>query len=106
MALNILSWDLPEPAVMTEYLKMARETWIPRITHQPGFQEFRAYRNPHKTSPQVCVHTEWDSMAALMAYVESADYEATVEEMRDIGCTNITAEVWTSSPVVPRPIRP
>lgn len=63
MALGILSWDLP-PAKNTEAYVEATKKWIGAVLQQPGVKEFRAYRNPLGTTPEVITHTEFDSMAS------------------------------------------
>jgi heme-degrading monooxygenase HmoA len=106
MALSILSWDLPPADKIETYVKKAGTSWIPTILKQPGVKEFRAYRNPYHTSPQVVVHTEFDSMASWLKYVESEDYASFVADMKAVGCTNLSVEVWDASPVVPEPLKP
>ncbi len=107
MALYILSWDLPLAAEqLNEYGEKAKTVWIPTVLKQPGVKEFRAYRNLTGTTPQVTIHTEFDTMASLGQYLESEEYGNVITDLRATGVTNITAQVWGASPVVPDPIRP
>ena len=106
MALMILSWDMP-PAEQTEaYNEQASTVWIPTILGVPGVTEFRAYRNPLGTTPGVCVHTEFDSLASWLAYTESEAYTTIMSGLRGVGCTNLSSEIWGSSPIVPKPLKP
>ncbi len=66
MALSILSWDLPPAEQIETYNEKAHTEWIPTVLKQPGVKEFRAYRNPYHTTPQVVVHTEFDSLASWL----------------------------------------
>ena len=106
MALSILSWDLPPAEQIETYNEKARTSWIPSVLKQPGVKDFRAYRNPYQTSPQVMIHTEFDSLASWLKWVESEDYAAVVSDLRAVGCTNISAQVWGASPVLPEPLKP
>ena len=107
MPLQILSWDLP---ISEEQLKVygekAKTVWIPTALKQPGVTEFRAYRNPFLTSPQVMFHMEFDRMDSLMQFLASDEYSMIMGDLRATGVTNISAEIWDASPVVPEPLRP
>lgn len=105
MALGILAWDLPPAEKMKAYEEHTR-TWIALVLKQPGVKEFRAYRNPFATTPNVVTHTEFDSMASWLAFVGSEDYRHIVADLRALGCTNIVSEVWDTSPLVPEPLKP
>jgi len=76
------------------------------VLKQPGVKEFRAYRNPYRTTPHVMIHTEFDSMASWLKFAQSDDYATIISGVRSAGCTNIAAEPWDASPVVPEAIRP
>ena len=106
MALIVLSWALPPQEQIDTYTEKARTVWIPAVLKQPGLKEFRAYRNPYQTTPQVVIHTEFDSLASCVKYLESEDYTTVLSGLRAVGCTNITAEMWGASPVVPEPLKP
>ena len=106
MALSILSWDLPPAEQIETYNEKARTVWIPTVLKQPGVKEFRAYRNPYHTTPQVVVHTEFDSLASWLKFVESEDYATIMADLRAVGSTNLSAEVWDTSPIVPEPLKP
>jgi len=106
MALGILNWDLPPPEQMGAYLEKARTKWIPTVLKQPGVKQFCAYRNPFKTTPEVVIHTEFDSLASWLKWIESEDYSVIVADIRAAGCTNLSAQILDASPVVPEPIKP
>lgn len=106
MALSIISWDLPPEEQMATYNEKARTEWTPGVLRQPGVKEFRAYRNPHRTTPEVAVHVEWDNLTSWLKYVESEDYAKIVSGLRSVGCTNLSTEVWGASPVIPEPLKP
>lgn len=106
MALSTMTWDLPPEERIENYNQKARTVWIPSVLKQPGVKEFRAYRNPYRTTPQIMIHIEWDSLVSWLKYLESEDYAAIVSGLRAAGCTKIAAEIWGASPVVPEPIRP
>lgn len=106
MALGILGWDLPPAEQIETYNEKARTAWIPSVLKAPGVKEFRAYRNPLHTTPQVVVHVELDSLASWLKWIESEDYATIVADLRAVGCTNISAQVWGASPIVPEPLKP
>ena len=107
MALVVSSWDLPSSAEQLKaYGEQAQSNWIPTVLKQPGVKEFRGYRNPTHTTPQVVSHTEFDSMNSLMQYLASDDFSRLMGELRATGVTNISAEIWDASPILPEPLRP
>ena len=107
MALAVMSWDLPSsPERMAAYAEQSRSNWIPSVLRQPGVKEFRAYRNPTLTTPEVVIHIEFDSMNSLVQYRASDDYSRIIRELRAAGATNISAETWDASPIVPETLRP
>ncbi len=105
MALGTLSWDLPSAEKMEAYNELTRK-WIGLVLQQPGVKEFRAYRNPLRTTPQIMTHVEFDSMASWLAFVQSENYATILADLRELGCGNIVAGVWDTSPVAPEPLRP
>jgi quinol monooxygenase YgiN len=105
MALGILAWDLP-PADKNEMYLQSTQKWIATVLKQPGVKEFRAYRNPFGVTPQIVTHTEFDSMASWLTFLQSEKYTDIVNDLRNLGCANITAEVLETSPLVPEPLKP
>ena len=105
MALGILAWDLP-PAEKTEAYNQKTRNWISIVLKQPGVKEFRAYRNPLGTTPQVVTHVEFDSIESWLRFLKSEGYASILADLRALGCTNLSAEVWDASPVAPEPLRP
>ena len=106
MALSILSWDLPPAEQIETYNEKARTVWVPTLLKQPGVKEFRAYRNPSYTTPQVMIHTEFDSLASWLKFIESEDWAAIMADLRAVGCANLLSEVWGASPLIPEPLKP
>lgn len=112
MALITLNWDLPPKEKTEAYRTMVFFTdekstaWIPRMLKQPGVKELRAYRNPFSTTPQVLVLYELDNMTSCLKFIESGDYATFMSELREVGCTNISVQIWRTSPMVPEPLKP
>jgi heme-degrading monooxygenase HmoA len=106
MALAVMKYDLPAAEQVAAYNEKARTAWIPAVLRQPGLKEFRAYRNPYRITPEVMIHTEWDSLSSWLGWVESDDYATITEEMKGVGCANISVEVWDASPIIPEPLKP
>ncbi|MFC1538133.1 hypothetical protein ACFL6H_01800 [Candidatus Latescibacterota bacterium] len=111
MALITVNWDLPPEEKMDKYKEKAfitheeRPSWITNVMKQKGFKELRAYRNPYHTTPQVLIFCEFNNLDSCMKYIESKDYTTFISELREVGCTNISAQFWGTSPMVPEPIK-
>ena len=111
MALITLNWDLPPVEKMEKYKRKAfltdekRPSWITNVMKQKGFRELRAYRNPFHTTPQALVLCEFDNLESCLKYIESEDYAKLQSELREVGCTNISAQFWGTSPMVPEPLK-
>ena len=103
MVLLILKYDV-RPEKADAFFKWAKESAIPRILAVPGLVEFRSYR-PVTGSHQIASTYEFADMAVCAAWLANADYQAIMEEFRPL-TTNINAEIWGPSPVVPDPLRP
>ena len=103
MLLYIMKYDiLPDKA--RDYFKWASESAIPRIMEIPGLVEFCGYR-PASGSHQIAATYQFKDMASWAAWVDSPDYTKIMEEFRPMA-TNVSAEIWGPSPVVPEPLRP
>ena len=111
MALITITWDLPPEDRMSHYKQRVFLTdensmaWIPRILKQKGFKEIRSYRNPLRTTPQVLVLCEFDTLEAGMEYIQSDHYASFMSELREVGCTNISVQLWGTSPMIPEPLK-
>jgi len=68
--------------------------------------EFRAYRNPLGTTPQVMSHVEFGDMQSLEGYLQSGAYSQVISGLNGVGCKNVAAQVWDVSPVAPQPLKP
>ena len=104
MPLLVHTWDLPFTKADMEWYRERGGEWVPMVLRQPGVVEFRAYRSPTLSSPQVMVHSQFATMADLQRWMASDEYRRIMGELR--GCGNITVAVWDDSPVVPQPRRP
>jgi heme-degrading monooxygenase HmoA len=80
--------------------------WTSVVQGWPGLQEWRAFRNPLQTTPQVMVTQEYETLAACQNWLQSSEYAALVAEMRAVGCSNFAIQVWDTSPIAPNPWRP
>jgi len=106
MALCISAWDLPtDKALLKKYNEKAKG-WVKKTLSQPGVKEFRAYRDPLGNSPEVMVHIEFDSLESIIRYLKSEDTKNTTDEMIQLGCTNLSNEMWDGSPLIPEPLKP
>jgi heme-degrading monooxygenase HmoA len=101
----ISTWDLPPKEQIEAYNEKAG-TWLATTLKQPGLKQWRAFRNPFMTTPEVMVISEFDSLASCLKWVESDDYAAVVGEMRAAGCTNAAVQLWGTSPLAPEPLKP
>ena len=102
MVLFVMTWDLPtHREQLTVYSNKARNDWIPTVLSHPGVEEFRTFRNPMESTPQVMVTIEFDSLDSWRAFVESDDNRRIMREVRIIGATNLTAQVWVPSNITP-----
>ena len=106
MPLLVLSYDLPLAGAPPAYAEKARSAWVPSVLRQPGVNEVRAYRNAAGSKPDVMTHVEFESVAAVEGYLGSRQYASVVSGLTAAGCTSITAQVWSPSPIVPHPVRP
>ena len=106
MALIITSWDLAtDEAQLKRYNEKSKE-WVKKTLRHPGIKEFRAYRDPLRNSPEVMVHIEFDNLLSIISYLKSEETRKTTDEMIQLGCTNITNEMWDGSPLIPEPMKP
>jgi len=83
-----------------EWAKKAIEV----ILKAPGIVEFRANRNI-LGSPQVRSTTVFQTLADWAKFVDSDEWRTLEIEHRGFA-TDIHAEVWGPSPVLPEPVRP
>lgn len=97
MVLYMMQWDLPtQKANLDIYANKARNDWIPLTLSHKGVQQFRNFRNPLETTPQVAVAIEFDSLDSWRSYIESRDYMRIMREQRILGCHNFSNQVWCS----------
>ena len=112
MAMITMTWDLPQGNNYDNYIDDVyftndeRTAWIPRMMKLPGAVELRAYRNPLRTTPQVLVLYEMDSLSSCLNFFESKEYAAFMDELRNDGCSHISVQFWSPSPLIPEPLKP
>jgi heme-degrading monooxygenase HmoA len=105
MASIVTTYDLPPQEQMEVYYEKVKG-WISTILKQPGLKEFRAYRNPFRTTPQVMSLTEFDSLESCLKYVKSEVYDTMASELGALGVTNASVQLWDTSPAIPEPLKP
>jgi heme-degrading monooxygenase HmoA len=102
MVLYVMTWDLPTHREQLQvYANKARNDWIPTVLRHAGVEEFRTFRNPLESTPQVMVTIEFESLDAWRAFIESDDNRRIMRELRIIGATNVSAQVWCPSTITP-----
>ncbi|MBX5490605.1 MAG: hypothetical protein IRZ14_05560 [Chloroflexi bacterium] len=107
MVLYIMTWDLPtHREQLRVYANKARNDWIPTVLSHRGVEEFRTFRNPMESTPQVMVTIEFDSLDAWREFVESDQNRRIMREIRIVGVTNVSAQVWLPSNITPVTERP
>lgn len=102
MSLYILKWDVI-PEKFDAYLTFT-ESAIKRTLAVPGVVEFRAYRLI-TGNYRVAVTYEFSDLASWAAWYASEDCQKVLDELRTY-TSSMATELWGSSPIVPKPIRP
>ena len=69
MPLLVHTWDLPFTKADMEWYQDRGGEWVPMVLRQPGVIEFRAYRNPTGSSPQVK-----GAINSTLSFVKSSTY--------------------------------
>ncbi|HLI25582.1 MAG TPA: hypothetical protein VKZ60_00840 [Chloroflexota bacterium] len=107
MVLYVMTWDLPtHREQLRVYANKARNDWIPTVLAHRGVEEFRTFRNPMESTPQVMVTIEFDSLDSWREFVESDQNRRIMREIRIVGVTNVSAQVWLPSNITPVTERP
>lgn len=102
MVLYILKWDVISEK-FDAYLKFT-EIAIKRTLAVPGVVEFRGYRLI-TGDYQIAVTYEFPDLASWAAWYANEESQKVLSELRTY-TSNLAAELWGASPVVPKPIRP
>ena len=97
-------YDLLPGVDMQAWVEFAKKA-VSSVLKAPGLVEFRSYRNM-LGSPIMKATTVWQTLADYAKYIESAEWQALMAELRDKWATNFRVEIWGPSPVVPEPLRP
>lgn len=104
MAVIIVTWDEPSNKANVAKARARAGEWRKTVLAQPGLEEFQVLRN--FSSPTGMVIERFSSSSAAMDYLESDDYSNIVEEMKELGMTNVSGRLWPTDPDVPRPLTP
>ncbi len=102
MVLYCFKWNV-HPDKTEAYAAWAQSA-IRRTLGAGGVTEFRAYR-PASGAFQVVVTYEFADMSTWAAWHDAEEVQAVITEAHTLA-TDVTAELWGPSPIVPRPIRP
>lgn len=102
MVLYVSRWEI-FPGKKEAYAEWTQGA-IRRALAIPGVVEFRAYR-PIAGTSQVVITYEFADLDAFAAWRTHEDMQNVIDELYTMA-TNVTSELWGSSPVVPEPIRP
>lgn len=105
MALVVATFDVPPPDKLEIFREKGRE-WVATVLRMPGLKEFRAYRNFYYASPHVMLHEEFDSIESCVKFIKTPEYYAHVIEMRALGLSNLSVQMWEAAPDSPEPLRP
>ena len=96
------TWDLIPGVDLQSYGAWSKNA-LGTSLKQPGIIEIRANRNL-AGSPQILVVTVWESVADWAKFVENSWMP--IEEALHAYATNIHYTLWSTSPLVPQPLRP
>ena len=102
MVLYCFKWNI-HPDKVQAYAAWSKSA-IQRTLAAGGVTEFRGYR-PASGAFQVVVTYEFATMAAWAAWQEEESVQAVFSEVHTL-VTDVTAELWGPSPIMPQPIRP
>ncbi len=101
MVLQFMKVDV-DPAQVDEYFK-----WVPgavkRAVSVPGIKEFRVYRSVTGKYQSISMY-EFPDMVSWAKWRDSEEVQKALEELQKLSL-GITIELFTSSPVLPDPIR-
>lgn len=101
MVLYVMKWEIgPDVDAYKAWTSSA----IERLLKAPGVVEFRAYRAV-AGSGQVVATYEFKDVHTCGAWLDDVSVRQVREELEALA-SNVTAEIWGPSPIVPEPIRP
>jgi len=98
-----LSYDLLPNVDVRAYGEWVRKA-VGVMAKQPGMTEFRANRNV-LGSPQIRATSMWRSLEDWAKFSEGAAWQSMEAELRGFA-SNVKAELWGPSPVMPEPVHP
>ncbi len=104
MALIVATFDLPPREKMEIFREKGRE-WVATVLKMPGLKEFRAYRNAYYASPHVMLHEEFDSLESCLKLIKTPEYYAHIADMRALGFSNLSVQMWETAPDYPEAIQ-
>ena len=101
MAIVIVTWDIPGSTEQLPAYGAKAAEWVKIVMSQPGLKEYSAHRNPLGTTPQAMTIQNFATMESARAWIESDAAQIILTEMRSLGCTNISLQLWGASPLLP-----
>lgn len=101
MVLYVMTWDIRNET-RDGYGAWAQQA-LQQVLGTGDVTEFRAYR-PTTGGAEVAVTYEFADMGSFARWNESEAVKTVFETMRHY-CSNVSADLWGPSPVVPAPIR-
>ena len=105
MAFIVARWDLPGTSEAQEKYAAKAPEWLNITLTFPGFVATRILRNPYNATPQVCAVQEFESLERAQAWMISQENANLNADMRAHGCSNMTMELWDTSPLAPNLLR-
>ena len=56
--------------------------------------------------PNVMLHEEFDSIESCLKFIKSKEYFTHIAEVRALGVTNLSVQMWEAAPDYPMPLKP
>lgn len=86
------------------YFEWMKKAIIPTLTAK-GIIEVRAQRNI-KEAQRVLVVGIWENLEDWTVFSQSEGWQSLINTLQNTFATNVGIEVWGSSPVIPKPLKP
>jgi antibiotic biosynthesis monooxygenase (ABM) superfamily enzyme len=101
MAIVIVTWDIPGTSAQLPAYGAKAAEWVKIVMSQPGLKEYSAHRNPMGTTPQAMTIQNFANMESARAWMDSDAAQGIMTEMRALGCSSISLQLWGASPLMP-----
>jgi len=101
MAVIVITLDPPSGEQAKAYFHWAMDKLENETSKLPGVTGVRAYQDPAKSTPQVMLLYEFDSLQSAWNYVHSDTWGRVTAEAREQGATNLGYRVWDGFPGMP-----